>query len=83
MSKLIKNSARCKHCGVEIESKSRHDFRAHSCAAMDEAGFRRTGIRKPDGFVYFFVDGGHEYCRYGGHDDDYLITSIYDSDLGA
>lgn len=49
-----KNKARCKNCGDVIESKYRHDFVTCSCFTND-------------GDTGFFLDGGKDYCRYGGN----------------
>lgn len=38
--KIIRNSARCKKCGEEIESRHRHDFRSCSCGAISVDGGR-------------------------------------------
>lgn len=51
---LLRNAARCRHCGTVIESKYRHDFRSHSCKTADGRE------------VYFYIDGGLSYQRGGG-----------------
>jgi hypothetical protein len=53
-AKITKNAIRCKVCGMEIESKHRHDF--VWCACRDEND-------EPNGC---YVDGGHDYLRRGG-----------------
>lgn len=40
MTRIIRNSARCKACGDEIESKHRHDFRSCKCGAIFVDGGR-------------------------------------------
>lgn len=44
---ILRNSARCTHCGEEIESTHRHDFRSCSCGKMAVDGghdyIRRIG----------------------------------------
>ena len=49
-TKIIRNSARCKWCDVEIESKHRHDFVTCSCGRLSVDGghdyLKRSG--KPD-----------------------------------
>ena len=34
MTKIIRNSARCRRCGDEVESRYRHDFVSCSCGAI-------------------------------------------------
>ena len=34
LPRIIRNAARCRRCGDEIESKHRHDFVACSCGAI-------------------------------------------------
>ena len=36
--KIIRNSARCLLCTMEIESKDRHDFRSCRCGALSVDG---------------------------------------------
>jgi hypothetical protein len=60
--KIIRNSAKCNACGIQIESKSGHDFNVHRC--------------KPDDPNWkFAVDGGRNYIRRCG--SGYTDTSIY------
>jgi hypothetical protein len=46
-NKIIRNSAKCRKCGDEIESKHRHDFVSCKCGAIFTDGgkdyFRRGG----------------------------------------
>jgi tRNA(Ile2) C34 agmatinyltransferase TiaS len=35
---IIRNSARCLHCGDEIESTHRHDFRSCRCGNLNVDG---------------------------------------------
>jgi hypothetical protein len=48
MSKIIRNSARCKKCGIEIESKFRHDFVSCKCGAIFVDGGREYLRRGAD-----------------------------------
>jgi len=51
--KIIRNSARCKRCGDEIESKSVHDFRYCKCGAIFVDGghdYMRRGANTWDNF---------------------------------
>ena len=38
MERIIRNAARCKKCGDEIESENRHDFVTCSCGALSVDG---------------------------------------------
>lgn len=86
----IRNSAKCIHCEVEIESKHRHDFVTHTCA-VHKIGAREwytdsDGVEKIRDVVpfkqtwNFFVDGGKDYIRRGGDLAGYEDTSIYGKD---
>ncbi len=48
MNKILRNSAKCKKCGDEIESKYRHDFVRCSCGEIFVDGgkdyFRRGAV---------------------------------------
>lgn len=50
---IIRNAAKCLHCGVTVESKSRHDFVGCECM---KSGDDQHGV---------FVDGGLSYMRHG------------------
>lgn len=58
-TKIVHNRIRCKLCGETIESMSRHDFVPCKC-------FRDSGGSKG-----CFVDGGHDYMRWGGNREDF------------
>jgi len=62
--RILRNSARCRVCLRDIESKHRHDFVV--CDCWDGKG---NGI---------FIDGGKEYRRYGGDMENIIDTSIMD-----
>ena len=69
MSAIIKNSAKCNHCGVEIESKYRHDFNAHYC--------KKAPVPSEEHESWLFaVDGGSSYIRRCGNREDYTDTSV-------
>jgi hypothetical protein len=80
---IIRNSARCVHCGVEIESTHRHDFRTHFCTTRPAQ--RRKWIEVDDKYVLvdvpgettwnFAVDGGKAYIRRVG--EGFTDTSEY------
>lgn len=64
--KIIKNSAKCTACGVEIESKHRHDFKVHYCKVEPTPGNKwEDGKLVPSGETTyrFGVDGGRAYLR--------------------
>jgi hypothetical protein len=63
---IIKNSAKCNACGVEIESKSRHHFNVHYCK------------KEPGEDWKFAVDGGKSYLRRCG--TGYTETSVVEND---
>lgn len=52
--RIIRNAAKCKHCGDVIESKHVHDLQRCSCGRI-------------------FVDGGHDYLRWGFMSEDDFI----------
>lgn len=53
------SKARCKNCEDIVESKTRHEWVCCSCF--------RLRIGMPHGF---FLDGGDDYIRVGGNQDD-------------
>lgn len=68
--KILRNSAKCTACGIEIESKTRHDFNVHYCAVEPTQG--------TDGETWrFAVDGGKNYVKRCG--EGFTDTSIYES----
>ncbi len=82
---ILRNSARCTACGVEIESTSGHDFRVHYCTVEPTPGSKWVGEGKdmqlvPSGETTwrFAVDGGKGYLRRCGNPSFYEDTSTYD-----
>lgn len=76
---IIRNSAKCNTCDVELESGNRHDFRVHTCPNNPRT--RHTWI---DGKIVevpgeltwnWAVDGGKAYIRRVG--EGFTDTSIY------
>jgi hypothetical protein len=73
---ILRNSAKCNHCGVEIESTHRHDFVVHYCAVKPPQ--RRAWVMDASGQHYhledvpgettwsFAVDGGRAYLKRAG-----------------
>jgi predicted RNA-binding Zn-ribbon protein involved in translation (DUF1610 family) len=55
---IKKNSATCKKCGDELESKHAHDFVTCKCGAVS-------------------IDGGKEYLKRVGNEEDIIETSSY------
>ena len=67
---IIRNSAKCNVCGVEIESKHRHDFATHWCEAAPRRAQKwvpvgdKEVLVTTENFTWMFaVDGGKEYLR--------------------
>ena len=59
--KILRNAAKCNHCGVTIESTHVHDFVSCDCKDEDKS---------------VFVDGGLDYFRIGcGVNADYESLS--------
>ena len=76
---IKRNSAKCVHCGTQIVSSSVHDFNVHYCKVMPRNGVKWVNdelIDIGDQTYNFFVDGGNEYLRRGGHFEDMEETSI-------
>ena len=48
--RIIRNAAKCNHCGDVIESTHVNDFKECSCGRI-------------------FIDGGHDYLRWGAIED--------------
>ena len=79
--KIIRNSAKCTACGIEIESTHRHDFDAHFCKVEPTPGKKwEDGKLVPSGETTwrFAVDGGTSYLKRCG--EGYEDTSIYEAD---
>ncbi len=79
--KILRNSAKCNTCEVELESRHGHDFRVHMCPNKP-VPMRRWVDRKlieVHGAVDFNwgVDGGKNYIRRIG--EGFTDTSIYES----
>ena len=56
--KIIRNAARCNHCGDIIESKSRHDYKKCSCGRIAVDGghdYLRRGYTSPEDFTELSV----------------------------
>lgn len=81
--KILKNSAKCTACGLELESRYVHDFRTHYCKEEPQPGLKWEGdIIVPSGeeTFRFFIDGGKDYIRRGGKMDGFIDTSEYEED---
>ncbi len=57
---ILRNAAKCLHCGDTIESQHRHDF--VQCSCWDNKD------NEPKHGVY--VDGGLDYVRHGYYKED-------------
>lgn len=64
---IIRNSAKCTACGVEIESTNGHDFRVHYCTVEPTPGKMWTDdnrlVDSGEMTWRFAVDGGKNYIR--------------------
>lgn len=81
--KIIRNSAKCAHCGYELESVHRHDFRIHVCesAGMIAETFSHEKGKSEPAFPQFGVDGGKDYIRrLFTRPRDYIDTSVFEGD---
>ncbi len=90
--KIYKNSAQCRNCGDEIESKHRHDFVVCSCWKDSIAKFNLWEEENPNATheekcnwqtrhgTGIAVDGGGAYLRRLGKITDIIETSIYDDE---
>jgi hypothetical protein len=67
---IIRNSAKCNTCDVELESKHRHDFQVHTCPNKPHSS--SSGTEDFD----WGVDGGKAYIRRLG--EGFTDTSIYE-----
>lgn len=79
---IIRNSAKCTACDVEIVSTHQHDFRVHYCKVEPTPGLKWVGEGAaaqlvPSGeFTWrFAVDGGRAYLRRLGDPAHYTDTS--------
>ena len=77
---IIRNSAKCNTCEVELESRHRHDFRVHTCPnnpVMARHWVDGVLMDFPDEIDFNWgVDGGKSYIRRIG--EGFTDTSIYD-----
>ena len=77
--KILRNSAKCAHCGVEIESTHVHDFKTHECKAAGKIA-RKYNHKKQEyvpAYPLFSVDGGRCYLRrLYTRTEDMIDTSI-------
>ena len=75
---IIKNSAKCVHCDVEIVSTHRHDFVPHYCVLNPSPAKKWVDDKlvEDEGKITFnfAVDGGEAYIRRCG--DGYIDTSV-------
>jgi len=78
---ILKNSAKCVHCGKEIESVHRHDFSVHYCDVKPAQRRKWEGnvlVDVPGETTWSFaVDGGKEYIRRCGEPGSFIDTSEY------
>lgn len=76
---IIRNSAKCAHCGTEIESTHRHDFVVHYCQIKPAQRRRWEGevlVDVPGETTWSFaVDGGKAYLKRSG--EGFIDTSEF------
>jgi hypothetical protein len=77
---IIRNSAKCNTCDVELESRYTHDFRVHVCpnsfvAARQWVGDQLVEKTPRQATFNWGVDGGKSYVRRLG--SGFTDTSIY------
>ena len=81
IKRIIRNSAKCNTCGVELESTSQHDLRLHTCPNKFVAArqWAKDGqlveISPRQAAFNWGVDGGQAYVRRFG--SGFTDTSIY------
>ena len=75
--RLVRNAIECAHCGYLLESRHRHEFRSHVCAAAGTISTRYNHDTKEyePYFPEIFVDGGLDYQRTGGDRKDFIDRS--------
>jgi len=82
---IIRNSAKCNHCGVELESTHRHDFNTHYCPNAPRGARKWEGnkiVEVPGETTFnFAVDGGKAYIRRVGDPGEFTDTSTFDNPL--
>lgn len=76
---ILRNSAKCNTCDVELESRHRHDFRTHTCpnkpVPLTEWSDNKL-VQVPGVDFNWGVDGGKAYIRRIG--EGFTDTSIYE-----
>lgn len=84
---ITRNSAKCNHCGTEIESKHRHDFVVHYCKVkpaqkrewvMVDGKHDHLADVPGETTWSFAVDGGKAYLRRCG--EGFTDTSQYEDE---
>jgi hypothetical protein len=81
--KILRNSAKCAHCGVDIESTHVHDFKTHECkaAGLVARTFNHSTQEYEPGYPSFSVDGGRCYLRrLYTRKEDVIDTSIVEEE---
>lgn len=76
---IIRNSAKCAHCGHEMVSINRHDFRTHVCenAGKIAREYDHDQQKYVPAYPSFSVDGGTAYIRrLFTRSEDFIETSV-------
>lgn len=79
--KIIRNSAKCAHCSIEIESVHRHDFKTHQCEAAGKVArtYNHEKQEYEPAYPQFWVDGGRDYIRrMFTRLEDFVDTSVFE-----
>lgn len=82
---IIRNSAKCAHCGHELVSTHRHDYREHVCETAGKIAeqYNHEKNKYEPAYPFFAVDGGKDYIRRAyTRKEDYIETSIEEGELG-
>jgi hypothetical protein len=77
---ILRNSAKCAHCGIELESVHRHSFKTHVCSAAGKIAreYNHDLQEYVPAYPSFSVDGGKDYIRrLFTREEDYVETSEF------
>jgi hypothetical protein len=78
--KILRNSAKCAHCDVELVSTHHHDFKTHVCSVPGKIrqSYNHDLRRYVPAYPQFWVDGGRSYIRrMFTSTADFVDTSIF------
>jgi len=78
---IIRNSAKCAHCGLELVSTHRHDFKEHICSAAGKVAqaYNYDLQMMLPAYPSFSIDGGTSYLKRSfTRLEDFVETSVYE-----